>query len=155
MLIKTRYFGEINLGEEKIITFDQGLIGFEEYKRYTLLYDVEGDRDTTISWLQSVEEQSLALPVINPLIAKSDYNPTVDDEMLSPLGDLNQENMVVLLTLTVPSDITKTTANLKAPIVINSDIRKGCQVIVENQDYGVKHNIYEVISRIKAEKGEA
>lgn len=155
MLIKTRYFGEIDLGEEKIITFDQGLIGFEEYKRYTLLYDVEGDRDTTISWLQSVEEQSLALPVINPLIAKSDYNPTVDDEMLSPLGDLNQENMVVLLTLTVPSDITKTTANLKAPIVINSDIRKGCQVIVENQDYGVKHNIYEVISRIKAEKGEA
>lgn len=155
MLIKTRYFGEIDLGEEKIITFDQGLIGFEEYKRYTLLYDVEGDRDTTISWLQSVEEQSLALPVINPLIAKSDYNPTVDDEMLSPLGDLNQENMVVLLTLTVPSDITKTTANLKAPIVINSDIRKGCQVIVENQDYGIKHNIYEVISRIKAEKGEA
>lgn len=154
MLIKTRYFGEIDLGEEKIITFENGLMGFEDFKRFTILYDVDGERDATISWLQSTEEQGLAFPVINPLIVKADYDPMVEDEVLKPLGDLTPENLVVLLTLTVPSDLAKTTANLKAPLIINSDTRKGCQLIVENPEYEVKYNIYEVVRRIKAEKGE-
>ena len=39
MLVKTRYFGEIDLTDEKIITLDKGLMGFDEFKRYTILYD--------------------------------------------------------------------------------------------------------------------
>ena len=43
------------------------------------------------------------------------------------------------------------TTNLKAPIIINSDTRKGVQLIVENQDYEVKYNVYDVL---KARKGD-
>ena len=69
----------------------------------------------------------------------------VEDELLNSLGELTEENLVVLLTMTVPSDVKEMTVNLKAPIVINADSRKGTQVIVENQDYEVKYKVYGIL----------
>ena len=149
MLVKTRYFGEIDLSEDKIITLDKGLMGFDEFTKYTILYDCEKEDGTNISWFQSVDEPTLALPVINPLIVKEDYNPVVEDELLDALGDINEENLVILITMTVPEDIKEMTVNLKAPIIINADTRKGAQIIVENQDYEVKYKIYEVLKKKK------
>lgn len=155
MQIKTKHFGEIELGEDKIITFDSGIMGFEEYKRYTILFDIEESEKPIISWLQCIEEPGIAIPVINPLYVREDYNPTVEDEYLNPIGELTDENILVLLTVTVPSDVTQVSANLKAPFIINSDTRKGVQVIVENNDYPVRYNIYEMTQQIKKAKGEA
>lgn len=146
MLVKTKFFGEVDLPEEKILTFDRGLIGLEDYKRYTILYDCEKE-DANISWLQSVDEPSFALPVIKPWLVKEDYNPTVEDELLATLGELTEENLVILLTMTVPSDIKDMTVNLRAPIVINADTRKGTQIIVENPDYEVKYKVYGILSQ--------
>ena len=154
MLIKTKYFGTIDLQEDKILNFENGIMGFEQFKSFTILYDVEEGDTPSISWLQCVEEPSLALPVINPLLVKEDYNPIVDDEVLATLGDINNENLVILLSLTVPSDLTKMTCNLKAPFIINSDTKKGRQIIVENGDYEVKYNIYNIMSSLKDKKGE-
>lgn len=150
MLIQTKYFGDIEMGEEKIITFEQGLFGFEEYKKYTILYDVEAGEEHTFSWLQSVECKDLALPVVNPLTILEDYNPIINDELLGEIGDITDENLVVLLTMTVPKDLTKMTSNLKAPIIINADTRKGAQIVVENQDYEIRYNVYDAIQRKKA-----
>ena len=149
MLVKTRYFGEVDLTDDKIITLEKGLMGVDEYKRYTILYDCEKEEGTNISWFQSVEEPSLALPVINPLIVKEDYNPVVEDELLAGIGEINEENMVILITMTVPADLKEMTVNLKAPIIINADTRKGIQLIVENQDYEVKYKIYDVLKNKK------
>lgn len=153
MLVKTKYFGEIDLAEDKIITFEQGILGFEQFKQYTLLFDQEKDQEESIMWFQSVEEPSLALPVINPLFVKEDYNPKVDDEMMESLGELTEENLCILLTMTVTSDVKKTTANLKAPLIINSDTRKGCQVIADNPDYQVKYNVYDAVQKMKEKEG--
>lgn len=154
MLVKTKYFGEIELDQNKIITFEHGIMGFEEYKNYTIIYDLEEGESVTISWLQSIEEPGLALPVINPLLVKPDYDPIVEDEVLSILGEITDDNIIILLTLTVPSDLTKMSVNLKAPIIINSDTRKACQIIVENQEYNVKYYIYNLIQNIKEKKGD-
>lgn len=154
MLIKTKHFGEIDLDESKIITLENGLLGFESCKRYTILFDSEGEKRSPISWLQSVDEQALALPVISPAFVKQDYNPTVEDELISSLGELSEENIVVFVTLTVPADIKKMTTNLKAPIIINADTRKGCQVIVENPEYEIKYNVYDIFKKYKEKKGE-
>ena len=151
MLVKTRYFGEIDLTEDKILTFDNGILGFEDYKKYTLLFNNEDGKGATISWLQSLDEEGLAIPVINPLLVKEDYDPIVEDEWLGSLGELTEENILVLLTMTIPSDLTKMTANLKAPFIINSDTRKGCQVIIENKDYEIKYNVYEALKKKKGE----
>ena len=154
MLVKTKHFGEIELEEEKVITFEDGLIGFEDKKKYTILYNNESKGNGTLSWLQSLEEPMIALPVVNPSVAKADYNPIVEDDLLASLGELNEENLVILVTLTVPADMTKMTVNLKAPIIINADTKKGCQLIAENPDYVVKHSIYQELKTMKEAKGE-
>ena len=149
MLVKTKYFGEINLAEDKIITMERGMFGFEEYKQYTILDDSEKEGRPNVSWFQSIEEPGLAFSVINPLVVKEDYNPIVEDELLQGLGEITEENIVVLLPLTVPQDITQMSANLKAPIVINADTRKGAQVVVENEDYEIKFKIYDILKQKK------
>ncbi|MDF2868554.1 MAG: hypothetical protein K0R05_129 [Anaerocolumna sp.] len=155
MLIQTKYFGEVNIEEEKIVVFPNGIMGFERYTSYTILYDIEESNEFSISWLQSTEETSLAIPVVNPLHIKHDYNPIVEDEVLKVLGEVNNENLVILLTMTVPADIAKTSVNLKAPMIINADTRKGVQIIAENADYEIKYNIYDHVQQLKQKKGES
>ncbi len=155
MLVQTKHFGEIDLAEDKVITFADGIMGFEEYKRYTILYDNEKEAEgkrPAISWLQCLDLKELALPIIDPTLVKPDYNPVVEDELLAGLGELTDENLAMFLVMTVPSDITKMTANLKAPIIINADTLKGCQIVAENADYEVRFPTYEQFRRAKAEK---
>lgn len=152
MLVNTKHFGEINLDENKIIEFKDGILGFEEYKKYTLLYDEESGERPDISWLQSIEEPTLAIPVISPFLVRTDYNPVIEDELLKPLGEIHEDNVVALVSITVPSDIEKITANLRAPFIINSDAKLGAQLIVENQDYEVKYYFYEQLKAHKAAK---
>ncbi len=148
MIINTRLFNEVTVDEDKTIVFDCGIIGFPELQRFVLIHDEEKS-DGGIRWLQSVEEPQFALPVIDPLAVKPDYNPQVEDEMLKRLGKFEEDDLLVLTTITVPSDITKMTINLKAPLVINSTTRKACQIIVE--DYEIKFPIYEILKKNKKE----
>ncbi|MBB2184201.1 flagellar assembly protein FliW [Lachnospiraceae bacterium MD1] len=152
MIINTKHFGEIDLDENKIIYFENGILGFENYKKYTILYDDEDGKRPDISWLQSLDEPLLAIPVISPFIVKRDYNPEVEDELLQPLGNLTEDNIVVLVSVTVPTDIKKISANLKAPFVINSDTKKGAQIIIENSDYLIKYEFYQQLMEYKAAK---
>ena len=82
------------------------------------------------------------------------YHPEVDDELVKIIDPITEENLIILLTLTVPSDIKKMTTNLKAPILINTDSKKGCQIVAENGDYIVKYPVYEMFSNKRPEKGE-
>ncbi len=139
MQIETKYFGQINIGEDKILHFENGLFGFEEYKDYTILYDSEAEKGALFSWLQSTTEKSLAFPVVNPLRVKEDYDPIVEDALLEGLGEFAEDDMLVLLLATVPADVKKASVNMKAPLVINAGTRKGVQIIAENSDYEIKH----------------
>jgi flagellar assembly factor FliW len=153
MLVKTKYFGEVDLGDDKILTFDDGIFGFEDSKKWTILYDSDDGGERVISWFQSVDDENLALPVIYPNLVKEDYNPTIEDEWLAPLGELNDDNILILLTLTVPADIEQMRCNMKAPIVINADTRKGVQLIAENEDYPIRYNVYEHFRAAKKSGG--
>ncbi len=146
MKIDTRYFGEIEIGDEKILHFEQGLFGFEEYKDYTVLYDIE-EEEPFFSWLQCVTEKALAFPIVNPFKVKEDYNPVVEDALLSPIGECSAEDLLVFLLATVPADPKKTTVNMKAPLVINTVNRQGIQIIVENDDYAIRHMIMQEESK--------
>ncbi|MGN0161840.1 MAG: flagellar assembly protein FliW [Lachnospiraceae bacterium] len=152
MLIKTKCFGEVDIAEDKIIHFEHGLLGFDEFKDYTILFDSEKDASAakTIMWLQSMEEPAFALPVVDPFILSESYDPVVEDELLSSIGKVSEEDLLILVTLTVPSDLTKMTANFKAPIIINAGSLKGVQMIAENEDYLVKQPIYDILKARKA-----
>lgn len=150
MKVNTRIFGEIDIEEEKIITFPGGIIGFPELTQFTLIHDEEKGVGAGIRWLQSMQEPAFAMPVMDPLLVKEDYNPEVNDELLEPAGNVNADNMLVLVTVTVPSDITKMTVNLRGPIVINAEEKKACQIIVDGEEYPVKYPIYEILQARKA-----
>lgn len=151
MTIETRLFGEITIADEKLITFPDGIVGFPFMKQFALIRDEENE-NAAIMWLQSMEEPQFAMPVIEPNLIQENYNPMVDDEYLAPVGDITPEQTYSLVTITVPTDIEKMTANLKAPIVINMENNKAVQIIVED-DYQVKHPIYETLKKRK--EGEA
>lgn len=154
MRVQTKFFGEVELDDNKVIEFPNGIIGFENFKKFAILYDIEDDRDTKISWLQSLEEPTLALPVVDPLAVTTEYAPMIEDELLKPLGDPADEDLLFLLVMTVPSDMTKVTANMKAPVIISPEERKGVQLIVDNADYPVKFNVYESVQKMKEKAGE-
>ena len=82
------------------------------------------------------------------------YDPIVEDELLHFIGDVKTAELIVLVTLTVPSDITKITSNLKAPIIINADNLKACQVMANNEEYVVKYPIYDIIKENSKKGGE-
>ena len=133
MQINSRLFGEIDVEDDKVIDFKYGIIGFEEHHKYALIFDAEKESSKSIMWLQSMEEPELAFPVADPTHICSGYNPVVEDELLESIGGIDKpEDVFVLVVLTVPSDLTKMTANLKAPLVINTDTRKGCQIKMNN-----------------------
>lgn len=147
--VNTRVFGEIEVAEEKVIHFPEGIIGFPDCKDFTLIYDEESNGKRSISWLQSLDEPVFAMPVMDPLLVKADYNPSVEDELLAPLGELTHENTFILVTVTVPQQIENLSVNLQAPIIVNVDTRKACQLIVED-DFPVKYKIYELLQARKA-----
>ena len=91
------------------------------------------------------------MPVMNPDLVVSHYVPEFDRELLKPLGEnLDSENILILVTVTVPKDITKTTVNLKAPIIVNIEERKAVQLICDDEAYSIKHNIYDELMAKKA-----
>lgn len=149
MRINTKIFGEIEIGDDKIIRFPSGIIGFPYLTDFALVHDEEKGVGA-IHWLQSVQEPAFALPVMDPLIVRPDYNPEVDDELLEPIGEIVMEEMLVLVTVTVPSDLTKMTVNLRGPIIINAAEKKACQIIVEGDEYAVKFPIYDILNAKKA-----
>ena len=154
MVIKTRVFGEIEIDDTKIITFSNGIIGFPDLKKFTLLYDAE--KTGGIKWLQSLDEPAFAMPVMDPLYVKESYNPVVEDELLKPLGELDPEEILVLVTVTVPSDLTKMSVNLQAPLIVNAENKTGCQIIIDNEkdEFPVKFMIYDILQNKKERAGE-
>ena len=145
MTVETRLFGEVYVGDDKIINLPQGIIGFPDLKKFTLIYDNEKGEDRSIMWFQSLDEPQFALPVMTPSTVVPDYNPTVNDELLAPLGELTEDNLYVLVTVKVPQDIKEMSVNLKAPIIINSDTLIGGQLIVEDDDLPVRYKIYDIV----------
>lgn len=154
MNITTKVFGEITIDDDKIIEFPNGIIGFPELTQFALVHDSEKGTGTTIHWLQSLQEPAFAMPVLDPLLVCSEYNPEVDVELLKPLGTLVPDETLVLVTVTVPKDLTQMTINLKGPFVINVAEKKATQVIVEGDKYQVKFPIYDILNANKKKAGE-
>lgn len=150
MKITTRIFGEIEIADDKIIVFENGIIGFPDLKNFALIHDEERGTNTGIRFMQSLDEPNFAMPVMDPLLVKPDYDPQVDDELLASAGDISSGNILVLVTATIPGDLTKMSVNLQGPFIINVDEHKACQIIVENGDYPVKFPIYEILKSRKA-----
>ena len=154
MKAETRLFGTIDVADEKIIKMEKGMIGFPDLTHFALIFDEEKkDKKFKIMWLQSMDDGDIAFPVADPLTVKEDYFPSVSEEILSPLGEINEDNTYILVTVTVPKKVEDFSINLKAPIVINMDTNNACQIIAED-DYPVKYKVYDLLKGNTEKAGE-
>ena len=140
MKIETKYHGEIHIEEKDIITFANGIPGFLEEKKFIFLPFGE---DTGISIMQSVSNAGLAFVVTNPFLFLKEYDFTIDDQVVEQLQLESEKDVTVYVILTVQDPFEKTTANMQAPVVLNSKKQLAKQVILTNTSYHTKHSIFE------------
>lgn len=150
--IATRHFGEVEIDESKIVEFEKGIFGFEELKKYVVLYE-NAEKENPFAWLQAVDDANVSLPMVNPVVWYPGYEPDVDDEVVEKLGDIQTMALEVYTVVVIPEDIKKMTTNLRAPILLNQTTKKGVQVIVNDEEYEIKHNLYDQLMKLK-EAGE-
>jgi flagellar assembly factor FliW len=149
MKIKTKALGEIEISEERIIHLEEGIIGFKDIKEYVLL---NAGEQSPFMWLQSIKEPDLAFIVIPPSSFYPDYKLEVAKEDLDAIGLDNLDDAAILAIVVVPEDPSKMSANLLAPIVINSKTWKGRQMISTNPKYTVRHYIIEEMQALIKKK---
>lgn len=128
MNIETLRFGRVTINPDSILSFDEGLLGFEELKRYTIILS---DATEPIQWLQSVDDPTISLPIVNPFLIKPDYELDVDDAELHSIGMPTVEDILVVNAIVLPEDLQKSTVNLSAPILINVRTKQGRQIVME------------------------
>ncbi len=138
MKLNTSRFGEIEVNEEEIITFSDGLFGFEDIKKY-IIFQMEDDNP--LMWMQSIEEGSLAFIIIRPFEFNPNYSLQLSDNDVEELGLTSPDDSDIFGIVVVPEDPSKMTANLQGPIVINRILKKGKQVISTSPKHKLKHFI--------------
>lgn len=144
MMIETTRFGSISVAEEDIVHFPEGMLGFSKLREYVLVERVD---DSLFIWLQSVKKPSVAFPLLEPQIFEVNYKVELADEDQEILKLQNMKLSKIFSIVTIPSDPTKMTANLKAPIVINLRERTAKQVILHTQDYPIRKSIFGDLQR--------
>ena len=146
MKINTKHFGEIEVDEGKVIEFSNGILGFEDSKKYVMLS--KKDNGQLFCWLQSVDDADTAFAVTVPYVFYPDYKPNVADEDLAKIGINGQDeikDLSVFSIMVIPDETKNTTINLKAPVVINQATNKGGQFIASNAEYDVRHKLTDLV----------
>jgi flagellar assembly factor FliW len=126
LVVMSTRFGELRVAHDTVISIPAGLIGFPRQSTYIMI-----EHKPPFSWLQSVEEPSLAFVVIDGFEVGSNYDLTL------PFSDKecdfkNDDEYAILLIVTVRPDPKMTTVNLKAPLFVNVRNRTGVQVIYDD-----------------------
>lgn len=146
MKLNTKHFGSIEVNESEIICFPEGILGFENVKNYILLEKVE-EEESPFKWLQGVEDTNLAFVLIDPRGIKPDYLVDVGESDVALLDIKDESKVFIYSVVVVPEDISKMTANLKAPVLINTETKKGKQIVLEKGDYPIRYCFLEELRR--------
>lgn len=135
LIIQTKYLGEIEITDDKIVFFESGIPGFEDEKKFVLL-DI--DENIIFQILQSVETKNLAFFVVNPYLLFEDYSIKLNDSIIETLEINEEEDVAVLSIMTLKEPFTKSTVNLKAPLIINLKNNRGKQYILNDDTYSMR-----------------
>ncbi|HLR72416.1 MAG TPA: flagellar assembly protein FliW [Pseudogracilibacillus sp.] len=138
MIIKTKYLGEMEIAEDKIIHFESGLPGFAQENKFVIL-DIPGNDILQI--MQSIQTSHLAFIVTNPHYFYQDYHFKLDDHIIESLQITDEKDVVVLSIMTIEDPFQLSTINLQAPLLINSKNKRAKQFILPHDTYHVKSKI--------------
>ncbi|MGI2328496.1 flagellar assembly protein FliW [Planococcus sp. YIM B11945] len=142
MKIQTERFGELELPENRVITFAKGIPGFEDYKEYVLL-PADETGETPFFFLQSTEHAEVSFFLVDPFSFFEDYDVKLADQQVERLALEDPSDAIVLTTVTVKGEMKDATTNLKAPLVINNAQQLGMQIVLDNKTYQIKQPLFQ------------
>lgn len=143
MKVDTTRFGVIDIDEETLLTFADGLPGFPGRHRMALLGSgqVPGQPDValdhqTMYWLQDADDGALAFLCIVPWAVFPDYDVDLDVESLG-VSDEREVCVLAIVTVRREDGAMLMSANLRAPVVVNTTTRAARQVILTTSRWPV------------------
>ena len=145
MQLDTKYFGRITYDPQDVLEFPNGLFGFEEEKRFLLL-PFSGSQGNMLC-LQSVAAPSPAFILMNPFSLKPDYAPELSQEELNLMGVSRSCELCYYVMCVAREPVGESTVNLRCPVVVNPDLHRACQVILDTEDYHMRHRLDEFSSK--------
>ncbi|WP_066683523.1 flagellar assembly protein FliW [Christensenella intestinihominis] len=151
MKIQSARFGIIEINDQSIISFDGGLPGLEGLEKYAI---IRCDQTDPIQWLQSVDNQDVSIPIINPFLLKPDYEIEIDDSELDLIQTHSEEDLVVLCIMVIPDDLTKMTINLMAPLLVNIRKMIGAQIMMDYITLPISEPAFDALIEYYKKEGE-
>ena len=143
--VTTTRFGELEVDKNDIVTLKEGLLGFEHLLKF---FVVDPGDQTLILWFQSIEDSSVAFPIIEPRLFKSDYSLSLLPSELNSLDLPSTVDASVYTILTIPAGaVTEMSANLKAPIIINNKNRTARQIVLQDSKLEVRFKMYKELKK--------
>jgi flagellar assembly factor FliW len=139
MKVQTSRFAEIEVPDESLIHFPEGVVGFKECIRF-VIFDC-GD-DGVFKWLQSADRPDVAFVICEAQLIVPDYQVMIGHLEMDLLEAGSLDELVTCLILSIPDDPNEMTANLLGPIVFNSEKRIGKQLVLINPEYSTKHKVF-------------
>jgi flagellar assembly factor FliW len=139
MNVQTANFGAIDVPEDKIISFREGIPGFPQIHRFAI---VEFENLKPFLYLQSLGEPAVALLIVNPFLFLPSYQFEVGKAEAEELRTEDPADVSVFAVATIPENPSEATINLIAPILINEKNRCGKQIILLDSQYSVRQAIF-------------
>lgn len=141
MIINTVRFGQVEVNEDSVITFPEGIPGFPSERDFILLQ--LGLEETPFWWLQSVSDEQLCFLTIEPNRVFPDYDFRVPNEQLRQLQLGEEPSLEALAIVNVPDgELRRATVNLRAPVLVNPSARLGVQVILDREQYAIRQQLF-------------
>lgn len=156
MIIASKRLGSVEIEENDVLHFPEGVLGFGDLTRYALVAP-KGAGDT-VRVLQALEDEAVSFIVTDPKAIRPDYAPRLSPEDWAGLGlnpPVPEKELEVWAILTVYDDPGDMTVNLLAPVVIHRPSKVGRQVIQRDTEYSVRHNVVEELARLQATEVQA
>ena len=139
MNIQTKFLGEVEIQQSEIITFENGLPGFQQYTKYILL---GLDADLPLALLQSTEDEQVGFVVGYPFAFKSDYIFDLSEDDKEQLLLEKESDVATYTVITLKENFADSTINLLAPIIINTKQKLGKQIVLQDSEkYPLRYQI--------------
>jgi flagellar assembly factor FliW len=152
MKFGTSRFGEIEIGDDAVISMPEGMLGFGEFTKYILIQHKEG---SPFLWYQAVEDPNLAFVLIDPFTFFPNYEVALPSEDMQALDCEDLANLAVFVVVVIPENPEDMTANLRGPVVVNVNKKTAKQVVLIDARYSPHHSIMkEVRKRVEMEQVE-
>ncbi len=132
MKVETYLFGPVDVSPEKVIEFPNGLVGFEQNKRFMLAHE-DGNGQPTSYTLQSLDDPNLAFQIVDPVTLGFNYELNLSDAETALLQSPDPDDVLVMQVLFKQEEDGKAriTPSLRAPLLINTKARVGLQKVME------------------------